>query len=327
MFTSNAGVRDNVAMTMTRNTSVKVALASDVHLEFGPLQIINDEGADVLILSGDILVASDLSKPDPLGIMDSAKHNRLVDFFNQCSAAFPHVVYVAGNHEHYHGDYAKSHERIREFVKQFGNVHFLENETFEYKDTVYAGCTLWTDMNKNDPATLRHVANSMNDFRVVSNSNRMVSFKTPKYAKDEARDFVIDPNTKTFIQEGLEFKTRVSTFSPGDAYDAHLESIEFLTKVYNETPPWKQIVVLTHHSPSKKSTHPRYADEVLMNGAYSSDLSDFIEQRPGIKLWTHGHTHEDFDYVVGSTRIVCNPRGYINYEERASHFQLKFLEF
>jgi hypothetical protein len=57
-----------------------------------------------------------------------------------------------------------------------------------------------------------------------------------------------------------------------------------------------------------------------MNGAYSSDLNDFILDHPQIKLWTHGHTHEPFDYMIGSTRIVCNPRGYSGYEARADEF-------
>ena len=35
-----------------------------------------------------------------------------------------------------------------------------------------------------------------------------------------------------------------------------------------------------------------------MNGGYSSSLDFFIESHPQIKLWTHGHTHETFDYVV-----------------------------
>jgi hypothetical protein len=48
--------------------------------------------------------------------------------------------------------------------------------------------------------------------------------------------------------------------------------------------------------------------------------------RPGIKLWTHGHTHEDFDYMIGDCRVVCNPRGYINYEPRADSFKLKIVE-
>jgi hypothetical protein len=63
-----------------------------------------------------------------------------------------------------------------------------------------------------------------------------------------------------------------------------------------------------------------------MNGGYSSDLDAFIVANPQIKLWTHGHTHEDFDYMVGTTRIVCNPRGYINYEARADDFKLKYVD-
>ena len=62
------------------------------------------------------------------------------------------------------------------------------------------------------------------------------------------------------------------------------------------------------------------------NGAYSSNLDDFIINNPKIKTWIHGHTHESFDYMIGSTQIVCNPRGYINYEARAEEFSLKYLE-
>jgi hypothetical protein len=32
------------------------------------------------------------------------------------------------------------------------------------------------------------------------------------------------------------------------------------------------------------------------------------------------------DYMVGGCRILCNPRGYINYEERADTWQLKTVE-
>jgi hypothetical protein len=63
-----------------------------------------------------------------------------------------------------------------------------------------------------------------------------------------------------------------------------------------------------------------------MNGAFHSDLSDFILDRPHIKLWTHGHMHNTSDYLVGNTRVVCNPRGYVKYEQRAKEFQLKYME-
>jgi hypothetical protein len=34
-----------------------------------------------------------------------------------------------------------------------------------------------------------------------------------------------------------------------------------------------------------------------------------------VHLWTlrhNGHTHTAFDYVENGTRVVCNPRGYID---------------
>jgi len=88
----------------------------------------------------------------------------------------------------------------------------------------------------------------------------------------------------------------------------------------------RTIVFAGHHSPSKLSTHPKYQNEYLMNGGYSSDLSEFILDHPEIKLWTHGHTHDPFDYMVGETRVVCNPRGYAGWDEQADVFQLKFLD-
>ena len=44
---------------------MKIAICSDVHLEFGDINLQNTEDAQVLILSGDIMVAKDLGAPDP----------------------------------------------------------------------------------------------------------------------------------------------------------------------------------------------------------------------------------------------------------------------
>ena len=63
-----------------------------------------------------------------------------------------------------------------------------------------------------------------------------------------------------------------------------------------------------------------------MNGGFASNLSEFIMDRPQIKVWQHGHMHNVSDYMMGETRVVCNPRGYIKYEQRAKEFELKYLE-
>jgi len=40
---------------------MKIAVCSDLHLEFGDLDLHNEENADRLILGGDIMVADDLA--------------------------------------------------------------------------------------------------------------------------------------------------------------------------------------------------------------------------------------------------------------------------
>ena len=50
-----------------------------------------------------------------------------------------------------------------------------------------------------------------------------------------------------------------------------------------------------------------------------------MELTDNIKLWVHGHTHDEFDYKIGITRVVCNPRGYPK-EKSNWHFKLEYLE-
>jgi len=305
---------------------MKIAICSDVHLEFGQLELENTQNAEVLILSGDICTACDLRVID--SILSSAKTDRYLEFFTACSRNFPHVVYVMGNHEHYHGDYATSAGYLRDAMKQCGdNIHFLDKEVWEHEDHVFIGGTLWTDMNGEDEMTMNHVQRRMNDFQICKNSLREVNFKTfvPKEKSESMsdEDFNLLPYEQRYKNV---FKTREATLSPDDVVVDHKAMLKFIEDTYTETPPWKTVVVVGHHAPSKGSEHPKYKHDQLMNGAYNSRLEDFILARPGIKLWTHGHTHEDFDYMIGSTRVVCNPRGYINYEDRADRFELKFVE-
>jgi len=302
---------------------MKIAICSDVHLEFGQLELENTHNAEVLVLSGDICTAVDLRVTD--SILSSAKTDRYLDFFTACSRNFPHVIYIMGNHEHYHGDYATSASILRDAMKQCGdNIHFLDKEVWELNDHVFIGGTLWTDMNGEDEMTMNHVSRRMNDFQICKNSLREVSYRTMEPVLDEFGTPKVDADGK--IIYGASFKTREAYLSPQDAVVHHKAMLKVIEEAYDNIPPWKTVVVCTHHAPSKGSEHPRYKHDSLMNGAYNSKLDKFIMDRPGIKLWTHGHTHEDFDYMIKSCRVVCNPRGYINYEDRADRFELKVVE-
>jgi UDP-2,3-diacylglucosamine pyrophosphatase LpxH len=70
------------------------------------------------------------------------------------------------------------------------------------------------------------------------------------------------------------------------------------------------VIVATHHSPSYRSVHPKYAGD-RMNQFFCNNLDDFIETyEPSI--WVHGHLHDSVDYKIGGTRIVSNAAGYVH---------------
>jgi len=269
---------------------MKIKLVSDLHLEFSDVNIVNDQDYDVLILGGDICIAQDLhDHPEPANTTDQAAiangtglgrrqltAQRFRDFFKRCSFQFPHVIYIMGNHEFYNGKFYAGIEYMREECAKYSNVYMLEQNTKIIDDVVFVGGTLWTNMNRRDPLTMHAIEGMMNDFRIIRNDAR-------NYATMSALDVAI-------------------------RHDKTLAYIEHIVHVHKN----KKCVVVGHHSPSFQSMHPSYAHETLMNGGYHSDLSEFIMDHPQIKLWTHGHTHHPFDYVIGETRIVCNPRGYEN---------------
>lgn len=284
---------------------MKLAVASDLHLEFKDIELFNTEGAEVLILSGDITIAEDLhdhpndpptvtSPYEPyqnLGARQLAA-KRFRDFFARCSKEFPHVIYVAGNHEFYHGKWKASLQDLRDTCAVHNNVFFLERELKEINDVTFVGATLWTDCNKGDPLTLHALSGLMNDYRVIRND-----------------------------EHGF------TKLRPAHTMYRHQQTLGYFKNVIDDRKD-KKIVVVGHHTPSFQSVAEKYkgpGDE-LMNGGYHSDLSEFILDRPQIKLWTHGHTHDPFDYMIGETRIVCNPRGYDGWDPQADVFKLKFVD-
>ena len=290
---------------------MKISLASDIHLEFGDILLKNEENADVLILSGDICTASQFkNKP---------KERMMVkDFFKRCAFQFPHVVYIMGNHEHYNFDIANTYDRLKAELADLPNIHLLEKETWEHNSVTFVAGTLWTDMNKGDPLTMWHCGKAMNDFRVITNSNRMVQYKRNVYHENERNE------DGTLVVKTVDHYQSHSKWSAEDSVEDHKKMLDYI-KIATENKT-KQYVVVTHHAPSSISIAESYRFDTLMNGAFASDLSEFILDRPQIKLWTHGHMHNVSDYMIGDTRVVCNPRGYIGHEQRAREFKLRYLE-
>ena len=67
---------------------------------------------------------------------------------------------------------------------------------------------------------------------------------------------------------------------------------------------------VTHHLPSWKSVHEDYRNSGG-NDFFATELADkILDMKKPPKLIVHGHTHKACDYMIGNTRVVCNPRGY-----------------
>jgi Icc-related predicted phosphoesterase len=296
---------------------MKIALASDLHLEFAPIVLENTEGAEVLLLAGDICEAYNFEKRLP--------------FFEQVARDFPLVIYILGNHEHYNYDFKYTAGDLKKQLSHLKNVVLLDAEAYTHGDVTFIGGTLWTDMNKEDSLTMLHVRRAMSDYHVIQNSNHTVQRKVPLYElnPDYTEDgknggkYKLDERGYA-IHIGEKIKEEPAKFAPEDTVEYHKKMLDYIKICTSENN--QKFVVVGHHAPSKSSTHPRYQNDTTINGAYSSDLSEFILDRPQIKLWVHGHTHDSFDYMIGSTRVVCNPRGYHGHERQADLFKLKFME-
>ena len=282
---------------------MKISVCSDLHLEFGDLEIHNTDNTDVLVLAGDVCVIKDLEAlTNVVEGYVKYRSQRYHEFFQQVCKRWKQVIYIMGNHEHYHSDFPTTIVRARERLGYLTNLNILERQSIIVEDVKFLCGTLWTDMNEGDQETFDLVRDYMSDFRVIKNSSAGVTFRD---------------------QSGV-FQTRTGKFTPEYSVHEHNAMLDLIEEHASES--FRNIVVVGHHAPSKKSTHPRYHDQKIINGAYSSDLEEFIQKYPKIKLWIHGHTHDSFDYEVAQCRVVCNPRGYVGHETRTAGYKPQTVE-
>lgn len=127
----------------------------------------------------------------------------------------------------------------------------------------------------------------------------------PRYARrlndfSEIRNFSLDPS--------------------GEGYDVFAQNAiaeEFLYECVS-----RDSVVVTHYLPHELSVSPRFKGSPT-NIFFLNDMSYLIDA-VAPQVWVHGHTHDSCDYMVGNTRVVCNPRGY-SFEPNDG-FEFKILE-
>lgn len=210
----------------------------------------------------------------------SGNYNQSVNWIKKyCKKA----LFVSGNHELAAYDDTNSIQEINDLFRSFlipPNYLYLQNDFISYDDVLFIGCTLFTDY----------------EYGIESYDNQNQCL---------AEYFLNDFRFGTYSL-GDE-KCELEPYHYREFFD---ESLDFIKETIEKYKDYK-IVIITHHGCSPKSISQQYLNHKL-NASFVSNLDDFILQHQQIKYWIHGHLHSNSDYMLGNTRVICNPLGYIN---------------
>lgn len=188
--------------------------------------------------------------------------------------AFPdkRIVMVSGNHDLYDQHWDIGIRMLRSEARRY-DIDFLENDSVVIDGVLFLGCSLWTDYALHGQQLLGK--------RMLEMPGLMTDFR--------------------------EISLDGGQLSPVDVLARHQASRQWLQGELQAC-DFARTVVVTHHAP-----HPRSIDRFdalkPVAAAYASDLTDLMGYAA---LWVHGHVHEAADYEISGTRVVCNPRGYLD---------------
>lgn len=242
-------------------SKLTLSVHSDLHLEFddeaGHEFDLDLSGVDVLILAGDIHIGRQAGK-----------------YISKWAARVPHVLYVLGNHEYYMNDFDELLPSIRKLEEDIPNLRVLENDYAMIGGVRFLGCSMWTDMQRENMRCMSIAENRMNDYELITRGSN----------KLRARDTVA----------------------------RHMVSKAWLTEHLNRATFSGKTVVITHHLPTPFVVAEEFKTDRLSAAYASTDLDPLI-QKADIWIFGHQHTTtlRTVDRTdQGKTILLSNPRGY-----------------
>jgi predicted phosphohydrolase len=236
---------------------MKIAIYSDTHTEFGNMFPQVPYNVEVVVLAGDDIVGEGSGE--------------LEQFCNDNYDK--QIVMVAGNHNYYGGEFHSVNKSYKDMKQWAPNLHFLNNESFEYNGVVFHGCTLWTDFSCK--------GESWKTIGMLESHRIIADFFKINYGKNK--------------------------ITPQDMSNLHKESLQWLSRSLVEH-SGKTNVVVTHFPPVIECKHPKIESNIL-DTYFNNDLSEFVSEHD-IKWWIYGHNHWSDEFSLYGTRFISNQRGY-----------------
>lgn len=201
-------------------------------------------------------------------------HNFLIHAAEQNPNA--DVIFVPGNHEFYgEDDMHESLELLKSRLAGHSRIHVLSRGAVVIGDTRFLGATLWTD------------------------------FSGEK--SEEKRKELINGAHIQKLMDYQKIKYQGEKFSPANSISEGEKDIAWLQQELDKPFDGKTVVV-THFCPIKSGRNKRFPLSPISH-YFCLDLGWLIKEfSPSV--WIYGHTHYNFDKVVGMTRLVSNQKGY-----------------
>lgn len=184
------------------------------------------------------------------------------------------VIFVPGNADYHGRAILEGRAEALDNSVQFPNVHFLDRAEVTVGGIRFVGATLWGDDE-------------------LSISPRLSLYIARRNARDSLK-----------IKMSLRPRRRLSAQQLDELGG---EDRRFLKETL-ETTSGTPTVVVTHHTPSRRSIAPG-----LLSEAPSQDGALGLEEiivRHGPVAWIHGNLDRRNDYLIADTRVISNPRGY-----------------
>jgi Icc-related predicted phosphoesterase len=196
------------------------------------------------------------------------------------------ILYVMGNHEYDENQIAQELRHVSRLCRGNG-ITLLHNRSVVIGGVRFAGTTLWTDFGFDGKPAL-----------------------SMALAQSTVSDY-------SLIRHGN------AKLTPASTVRFHRKARAFLERVFAQQFAGPTVVV-SHHAVSPQSIHARRAGDSL-NPVYVTDLTAQIARwQPALMI--HGHVHHRFDYRIGDTRVVTNPRGRVTVLEGFGGEVLERLE-